>query len=97
MVKLLNLKVIFVQNVYGRICLYMIYYKRGDKMGAKYTEAQKRAAEKYKATRRDALNLNFPKGSKDRYKAHAERRGKSLTALIIELLEQDMQDFESHK
>lgn len=66
-------------------------------MGGKYTEAQKRATAKYKLNHRDKITLDFPKGSKDKYKAHAERRGKSLTALIIELLEQDMQDFESHK
>lgn len=60
-------------------------------MGAKYTEAQKRAAEKYKATRRDALNLNFPKGSKDKYKAYAQSKGVSLTKLICDLIEKDME------
>ena len=59
-------------------------------MGAKYTEAQKRAAEKYKATHREQLKLDVPKGSKDKYKAYAQKQGKSLTALIIELLEADM-------
>lgn len=59
-------------------------------MGAKYTEAQKRAAEKYKAVNREQLKLDVPKGSKDRYKAYAKSKGKSLTALIIELLEADM-------
>ena len=61
-------------------------------MGGKYTDAQKRATAKYKAAARDKLTLDVPKGSKDRYKAHAERRGKSLTALIIDLLEQDIQN-----
>ena len=32
-------------------------------MGAKYTEAQKRATEKYKAVSRDKLTLDIPKGS----------------------------------
>lgn len=59
-------------------------------MGAKYTEAQKKAAEKYKATRRDALNLNLPKGSKDKYKAYAQSKGVSLTKLICDLVEKDM-------
>lgn len=63
-------------------------------MGAKYTEAQKRAAQKYKAASRDKLTLDIPKGSKERYKDHAEKRGKSLTALVIELLERDIQDLE---
>ena len=61
-------------------------------MGGKYTDAQKRATAKYKAAARDKLTLDVPKGSKDRYKQHAERRGKSLTALIIDLLEQDIQN-----
>lgn len=61
-------------------------------MGAKCTEAQKRATEKYKAVSRDKLTLDIPKGSKDRYKAHAEQRGKSLTALIVELLENDIKE-----
>ena len=64
----------------------------GDYMGAKYTEAQKRASEKYKAASRDKLTIDVPKGAKDRYKAHAESRGKSLTSLIVELLERDIKE-----
>ncbi len=63
-------------------------------MGAKYTEAQKRASQKYKAASRDKLTLDIPKGSKERYKAHAEKRGKSLTALVVDLLERDIQDLD---
>lgn len=62
-------------------------------MGAKYTEAQKRATEKYKAASRDKLTLDVPKGTKDRYKAHAEKRGKSLTSLIVDLLERDIKEY----
>lgn len=62
-----------------------------------YNDKAKARTMKYIKEKRDFIHLNIPKGSKDKYKAHAERRGKSLTALIIELLEQDMQDFESHK
>ena len=63
-------------------------------MGGKYTEAQKRASEKYKAASRDKLTLDIPKGSKERYKEHAEKRGKSLTALVVDLLERDIKEFE---
>lgn len=66
-------------------------------MGAKYTEAQKRATEKYKAASRDKLTLDVPKGTKDRYKAHAEKRGKSLTALIVDLLERDIKEYSGDK
>jgi hypothetical protein len=34
--------------------------------------------------------LNLPKGDKDRYREHADGRGKSLTGLIVELLEADI-------
>lgn len=59
-------------------------------MGAKYTPAQKRAAEKYKAEHREALRLDMPKGSKDKYKAYAQSKGVSLTKLICDLVEKDM-------
>lgn len=61
-------------------------------MGNKYTDAQKRAAEKYKATRREQLNLDVPKGIKEKYKAYAQSKGISLTKLIMELIEKDMQE-----
>lgn len=62
-------------------------------MGAKYTEAQKRATQKYKATSRESLSIDMPKGYKARYKTHAHKRGKSLTALILELLENDIKNY----
>lgn len=56
-----------------------------------YNENAKKATIKYMKEKRENLNINLPLGAKDRYKTHAERRGKSLTALIVELLEQDIQ------
>lgn len=47
---------------------------------------------KYMKEKRENLNINLPLGDKDRYKKHAARRGKSLTALIVDLLEQDIQN-----
>ncbi|MCM1328854.1 MAG: antitoxin [Ruminococcus sp.] len=47
---------------------------------------------KYIKEKRDFIHLNIPKGSKDKYKAHAQKQGKSLTALIIDLLEADMRE-----
>ncbi len=63
-------------------------------MGAKYTEAQKRASQKYKEAAREKLTLDIPKGSKERYKAHAEKRGKSLTSLFVDLIERDIKELE---
>lgn len=64
-------------------------------MGSSYTEAQKRASIKYLNEKTDDIRLRVPKGDKGRYKTHAERRGKSLTALIVDLLEQDIQSAEN--
>ena len=60
-------------------------------MGSSYSEAQKRASIKYLNEKTDDIRLRVPKGSKDRYKEHAQQQGKSLTALIVDLLEQDIQ------
>lgn len=55
-----------------------------------YDEKSKERTMKYMAESRDKLTLNLPKGDKDRYKAFAESQGKSLTALIVELIEVEM-------
>ena len=64
-------------------------------MGSSYSEAQKRASIKYLNEKTDDIRLRVPKGSKDRYKEHAQRQGRSLTALIVDLLEQDIQRADS--
>lgn len=57
-----------------------------------YSEAQKKATAKYMKNKLDDIKVRVPKGKREFYKAHAERKGKSLNALIIELLEKDMQE-----
>lgn len=57
-----------------------------------YDEKSKQRTMKYMKEQRDKLTLNLPKGDKERYKAHAEAKNKSLTALIVDLLEKDMQE-----
>lgn len=56
-----------------------------------YNDVSKKATMKYIKENLEEVRFRVRKGEKDRYKAHAERRGKSLTALIIDLLEQDIQ------
>ena len=57
-----------------------------------YDEKAKERTIRYIKEKRDNLNLNLPKGAKDRYKLHAEKkRGMSLTALIVKLLEEDIE------
>lgn len=62
-----------------------------------YNESAKKATIKYMREKRENLNVNLPLGAKDRYKAHAEKRGKSLTALIVDLLERDIKEYSGDK
>ena len=73
--------------------IYKMLYnisKGGDIMA--YSEAQKKATAKYMKNKLDDIKVRVPKGKREVYKAHAERQGKSLNALIIELLEKNMQE-----
>ena len=55
-----------------------------------YNEKAKERTMRYMKEKREKLTLNLPMGDKERYKEHAEAKGKSLTALIVELIEEDM-------
>ena len=57
-----------------------------------YDEKAKERTMRYMKEKRDKLTLNLPAGDKDRYKAHADSKGMSLTALITELLEKDIEN-----
>lgn len=57
-----------------------------------YDEKAKERTMKYMKEKRDKLTLNLPAGDKERYKTHADSKGMSLTALIVELLERDIKD-----
>jgi len=63
------------------------------------SKAQQKATAKYIAKSYDDIKIRAPKGKRDEYKTHAERKGirltgkkGSLNALVIELLEKDMQE-----
>lgn len=51
---------------------------------------------RYNSKAYDKLGIMIKKGSKDRYKAYAEQQGKSLTSLIVELLERDILEHSSN-
>ena len=73
--------------------IYILWYnsdKGVDFMGAKYTESQKNAIYKHLAEKTDRMDIRMPKGKKEEYKALAEKRGKSLNGLILELLENEL-------
>lgn len=55
-----------------------------------YDEKSKERTMRYMKEKRDKLTLNLPLGDKERYNAHAESKGKSLTSLIVELIEDDI-------
>lgn len=55
-----------------------------------YDEKSKERTMRYMKEKRDKLTLNLPLGDKERYKAHAESKGKSLTSLIVELIGDDI-------
>lgn len=56
----------------------------------KHYEQRKEANKKYMGGLED-IKVRVPKGTRDKYKAHAERKGTSLNKLIIELLDKDME------
>lgn len=55
-----------------------------------YSEAQKRATNKYLAKTYDQLSIRVHKGKREIYKNYAESKGKSLAQYIIDLIENDM-------
>lgn len=61
-------------------------------MAGKYTEAQKKATAKYQKENTEMISFRVPKGNKEKYKALADKEGKSLSSLIIELLEEKLKE-----
>ena len=55
-----------------------------------YNESGKNATMKYRKKAIERIAVDVPKGKKDEYKAFAESRGLSLTALIVQLIEREM-------
>ena len=55
-----------------------------------YTDKQNKATQKYIKENLEQVRFWVSKGKKDEYKNFAESQGKSLTALIVELLEKEM-------
>ncbi len=55
-----------------------------------YTQATNKAVQKYCKANYDDIKVRVPKGNREKYKTFAESQGKSLNALIIELLDEKM-------
>lgn len=56
-------------------------------MGEKYTDAQKNASIKYLKEKTDSIQIRTPKGTKDRWKAAADKAGVSLNRFIADAVE----------
>ena len=59
-------------------------------MGKKYTEAQKKASLNYQKDKAQ-LKITVSREQRDKFQRHAERNGTTLTALIIDLLNKDIE------
>lgn len=55
-----------------------------------YDEKSKERTMRYMKENRDRLTVWVQKGDRERYKEYAKKKGVSLNALIVELLEDDM-------
>lgn len=58
---------------------------------AKYSEAQNKATQKYIKAAYDTITVRVPKGMREKYNNHAESKNTSLTKLIVQLLNKDME------
>ena len=55
------------------------------------SKAQQKAVNKYVKENYDRVNVNMPKGQKDKAKAHAEAHGESLNAFINRAINEAME------
>lgn len=62
-------------------------------MANKYTEAQKRASLNYQKGKAQ-IKITVSKEQRELYQQHAERKGITLTALITNLLNKEIEDAE---
>ena len=52
----------------------------------RYTEAQKKSADKYLKEKVEDIRIRVPKGEKQLIKDYAEKQGKSLNKFIVDLI-----------
>lgn len=57
----------------------------------KYTEARKKANDKYNAKAYDRINIAVKKGKKDTIKSHAENNGESINAFINRAIDETIE------
>ena len=57
-----------------------------------YDEKARIRNDRYKKAKREKVALDVPKGTKEKYRAFAERQGMSMTAYIVMLMEREMME-----
>lgn len=57
----------------------------------RYTDAQKRASEKYLKESVEDIKIRVPKGQKDIIKAHASKQGESMNAFVVRAIDETME------
>lgn len=57
-----------------------------------YNEKSKEATMRYMKNKREWLTMNFPVGTKEVYKQYAKSKGKSITQMFTEIMEQAMKN-----
>ena len=62
-----------------------------DEKKTRYTQAQKKAAEKYFAEKVETLQIRVPKCQKAILKAHADRMSESLNAFVVRAISEAME------
>ena len=55
------------------------------------TEAQKRATAKWHKEKVEEIKFRVPKGKKEIFKAHAEKRGESVNAFLLRAAEETIE------
>lgn len=55
------------------------------------TKAKLEGNKRYLA-KQDDIKIRVPKGKREEYKTYAENKGMSLTRLVVELIEKDMEN-----
>lgn len=78
-----------VGRLYQQIMIFII--NEVVKMGAKYTEAQKRASMNFQK-KNSQIKITVSKEQCERYRNHAKNRGIDMTKLIISLIEKDIKE-----
>lgn len=57
----------------------------------RYTDAQKRAAEKYLSEKVEDIRIRVPKGKKEYYKAQAAAAGLSLNQFAVDAMDEKIE------